>query len=151
VAIVKSLVFRGFRVWPFFGVSGGVYRGTAGCGRILRKGIAEVAAGIYHWGMDDTTGFGERLRALREAKGWTQGQLAQRAGLRMNSVSRLELGKYPPTWPTVLALAAALGLESLDELRPQAGAAGAVPGAAGGRRAGGPATPKARARKGGAR
>jgi transcriptional regulator with XRE-family HTH domain len=67
--------------------------------------------------------FGERLKALREAKGWTQGELAERAGTKTNSVSRLELGRYVPTWPTVLALAKALGLSSLDEFLPATGQA----------------------------
>ncbi len=55
--------------------------------------------------------FGERLRALREARGWTQEELGRRAGLAgKTTVWRLEAGQHQPAWPTVLALANALGV-----------------------------------------
>lgn len=34
-----------------------------------------------------------RLRETREARGWTQAQLAERAGVRQATVSRIETGK----------------------------------------------------------
>jgi transcriptional regulator with XRE-family HTH domain len=57
------------------------------------------------------TGFAQRLRELREAAGLTQEQLAERAGLYPFSLAKLEQGVHEPTWPTVLDLGAALGVE----------------------------------------
>jgi transcriptional regulator with XRE-family HTH domain len=54
--------------------------------------------------------FAARLRELREAAGLTQQQLARSAGLDSRNLSRLENGERVPTWPTVRALAAALGV-----------------------------------------
>jgi transcriptional regulator with XRE-family HTH domain len=38
--------------------------------------------------------FGEKVKALRKAKGWTQGQLATYSGLTMSYISRIEMGSY---------------------------------------------------------
>src|SRR5688572_9730428 len=55
--------------------------------------------------------FGARLRALREAAGLTQEELAERAGLSVNGLSQLERGERRRPHPrTVRALAEALGL-----------------------------------------
>ncbi|HJT79461.1 MAG TPA: helix-turn-helix transcriptional regulator, partial [Gemmataceae bacterium] len=59
------------------------------------------------------TGFGGQLKRLREAAGLTQGQLGERAGYHGFTVAKLEQGLQEPTWPTVLALAAALGVNCL--------------------------------------
>lgn len=55
--------------------------------------------------------FAARLRSLREAKGWTQTELAEKAGLTKDGVAHLEQGRRSPAWATVLALAAALEVE----------------------------------------
>jgi transcriptional regulator with XRE-family HTH domain len=52
------------------------------------------------------TGFGVRLKQLREAAGLTQEQLAARADM-------LEHGVREPVWSTVLASAKALGVNCL--------------------------------------
>jgi transcriptional regulator with XRE-family HTH domain len=57
------------------------------------------------------SGFGDRLRALRESRGLTQPQLAERAGCNRFTVAKLERGAQEPAWPLVLALAGALGVE----------------------------------------
>ena len=55
--------------------------------------------------------FGARLRQLREAAGLTQEELASRAGLSSDAVSRLERGQRKHPYPhTVRALADALNL-----------------------------------------
>jgi transcriptional regulator with XRE-family HTH domain len=54
--------------------------------------------------------FADKLRALRESAGITQYQLAKRAGLTKQALSRLELGERQPFWATVQALAKALGV-----------------------------------------
>jgi len=55
-----------------------------------------------------STGFGERLRAIREKKGLTLAAVGEAAGLHFQAIARLERGEVEPTWPTVLKLAEAL-------------------------------------------
>jgi transcriptional regulator with XRE-family HTH domain len=62
------------------------------------------------------SGFGERLRQLREGAGLTQQQLAERAGCHYMTVSLLERGGQEPAWPLVLQLADVLGVP-LEEFR----------------------------------
>jgi transcriptional regulator with XRE-family HTH domain len=59
------------------------------------------------------TGFGARLRELREAKGLSQQKLADEAGCHRFTVAKLERGEQEPAWPLVLALAKALGVDCL--------------------------------------
>ncbi len=59
---------------------------------------------------------GERIRELRMRAGWTQLELADRAGTRLNTVYRIEADRMPnPGWRLVCSLADALGV-SLDAL-----------------------------------
>ncbi len=61
--------------------------------------------------------FGARLRWLREAAGLTQEELASRAGLSSDAVSRLERGQRKHPYPhTVRALADALNLSEGRDL-----------------------------------
>jgi transcriptional regulator with XRE-family HTH domain len=57
-----------------------------------------------------SSGFGIRLRALREARGWTAQRLAEASGCHLMTISKLERGVQEPAWPLVLALAKALGV-----------------------------------------
>ena len=57
--------------------------------------------------------FGARLKHLREQVGLTQQQLADKAGMNKFGVAKLEQDQYSPTWPTVQALAKALGVNCL--------------------------------------
>ncbi len=59
----------------------------------------------------DASHFAGRLKELRSAKGWTQQQLADASGLKLGGIRDLEQGVNNPTWPTVLALAEALGVD----------------------------------------
>ena len=52
---------------------------------------------------------GAELRALREAKGYTVRELAERAGLVHSHIVRIEGGKYSITLDTLEALCKALG------------------------------------------
>lgn len=64
-------------------------------------------------------GFGQRVKAARIAKGWTQERLADEAGLASVQVSRIERGVREVRLTTVLRLLRALELESgqlLDDL-----------------------------------
>jgi transcriptional regulator with XRE-family HTH domain len=55
--------------------------------------------------------FASRLQSLREAAGLSQYELAKKAGVTRQTLSRLEMGESAPTWPTVQLLAIALGVD----------------------------------------
>lgn len=59
----------------------------------------------------DGSSFGERLKGLREMVGLSQAQLAERAEMNVFGVAKLEQGQREPSWATVQALAAALGVD----------------------------------------
>jgi transcriptional regulator with XRE-family HTH domain len=61
--------------------------------------------------------FGSLLTKLREARGWSQGRLAQQAGIDPSSVSRFEAGTRAPERDTVYRLADALVLPIIDRDR----------------------------------
>jgi transcriptional regulator with XRE-family HTH domain len=55
--------------------------------------------------------FAGRLRELRTEAGLSQTELAEKAGLTKDGIAQLEQGRRSPSWDTVLALCAALGVE----------------------------------------
>jgi transcriptional regulator with XRE-family HTH domain len=55
--------------------------------------------------------FGRRVRSLRRAKDITQEQLAERAGLSLQSVGEIERGRGNPTLVNIERLSAALDVE----------------------------------------
>ena len=66
-------------------------------------------------------GLGAYLIALRLAKGMSEAELAERIGKSVRNISRLETGVQEATWPTVVALAQALGVSCeafLEEAAP---------------------------------
>lgn len=59
--------------------------------------------------MSDTQGsFGNKIRHWREVKNWTQDVLANKAGLSLKTISRIESGTRLPSEETILKLAKAL-------------------------------------------
>lgn len=58
---------------------------------------------------------GERLRTLRERAGFSQTELAARAGLKQNNISNWEIGIAFPPYESLRKLCPALGC-SADEL-----------------------------------
>ena len=52
--------------------------------------------------------FAERLKAARLMRGWTQAELAARAGLPATSIAHLEAGSRKPSFDTLRRLAGAL-------------------------------------------
>lgn len=46
-----------------------------------------------------------RVRALREQKGWSQGELARRLGVSRQTINAVETDKYDPSLPLALRLA----------------------------------------------
>src|SRR5687767_5732368 len=67
------------------------------------------------------SGVGEELKRLRQAKGWTQEQLAVYAGSSQPTVNLVEAGKRNPSAATLEKLARALEVEVVD-LFPKASA-----------------------------
>jgi transcriptional regulator with XRE-family HTH domain len=61
--------------------------------------------------MVDPAWFGPRLKELREAKGLTQPELAERAGMNRFGIAKLEQGVSRPHWDTVVALCQALEVD----------------------------------------
>jgi len=58
--------------------------------------------------------FGKRLREIRKSKGYTQQALAEKANIDEKHLSRVENGKYFPTYTTLNKLLIALNV-SLEE------------------------------------
>ena len=46
-----------------------------------------------------------RLRELREARGWSQGELAERLEVSRQTVNALETGQYDPSLPLAFRIA----------------------------------------------
>jgi putative transcriptional regulator len=46
-----------------------------------------------------------RLRELRAARGWSQGDLAQQLGVSRQTVNAIETGKYDPSLPLAFKIA----------------------------------------------
>jgi transcriptional regulator with XRE-family HTH domain len=60
--------------------------------------------------------FGQRLKAIREKRGWSQSELAERAGVPYETIYRVERGTHQEPRVSIAAkLALALGV-SLDVL-----------------------------------
>ena len=47
----------------------------------------------------------KRLRELRDARGWSQGELAERLEVSRQTVNALETGKYDPSLPLAFRIA----------------------------------------------
>jgi putative transcriptional regulator len=50
-----------------------------------------------------------RLRELRDARGWTQGALADRLEVSRQTVNALETGRYDPSLPLAFRIARLFG------------------------------------------
>ena len=46
-----------------------------------------------------------RVKACRESKGWSQGELARRLGVSRQTVNAVETDKYDPSLPLALRMA----------------------------------------------
>jgi transcriptional regulator with XRE-family HTH domain len=72
--------------------------------------------------------FAGRLRELRIEAGLTQDQLADKAGVKRETVARWEQGTREPSWSNVIALVEALGVECTAFMQPPASAERPGPG-----------------------
>ncbi len=50
-----------------------------------------------------------RVRELREARGWSQGELAEHLAVSRQTVNAIETGKYDPSLPLAFRLARLFG------------------------------------------
>ena len=50
-----------------------------------------------------------RVRELREAQGWSQGELAERLAVSRQTVNAIETGKYDPSLPLAFRIARVFG------------------------------------------
>lgn len=53
--------------------------------------------------------FGKNIRRMRQDKGWSQFQLSEKTGIKVNHISRLEQGEGDPKLSTLYKLMDALG------------------------------------------
>lgn len=60
----------------------------------------------------------KRLKEMRDARGWTQQQLADASGVSQTFISELESCKKQPTVSIALKLARALDVDLIDLLQP---------------------------------
>ncbi len=58
----------------------------------------------------------ENIRKARESKGWTQEELAKKAGVDGNSLAKIERGESRPKGLTLVKIIKALGVKSTDIL-----------------------------------
>jgi len=61
---------------------------------------------------------GAEVRAQREQRGWSQTELANRAGMTQSAMARFEAGGTVPTLPVLERIAAALEMRLSVELTP---------------------------------
>ncbi|WP_033339283.1 helix-turn-helix domain-containing protein [Catenuloplanes japonicus] len=66
---------------------------------------------------------GKSVRDLRQARGWSQSQLARESGMTQSAVARFEAGGTVPTIPILERLARALGVDLTIGFRPRPEAA----------------------------
>jgi ribosome-binding protein aMBF1 (putative translation factor) len=84
--------------------------------RAARIGRPEVAAAYEQARLRYE--LAEAIRARREELGWSQRQLAERAGMTQPGIARFEAGGTTPTLPLLERLASALGLTLTISLAP---------------------------------
>ena len=59
-----------------------------------------------------------RLRELREAQGWSQGELAEQLEVSRQTVNALETGKYDPSLPLAFRISRLFALRIEDVFLP---------------------------------
>jgi putative transcriptional regulator len=59
-----------------------------------------------------------RVRALRTAQGWSQGELGARLEVSRQTVNAIEAGRYDPSLPLAFRIAAIFGLHIEDVFEP---------------------------------
>lgn len=78
---------------------------------IRARRLQEPAARDAYWQAARAHRIGEEVRRLREERGWSQRELAERMGATQSVIARLEAGGVEPTIATLDRVAAALKVE----------------------------------------
>jgi putative transcriptional regulator len=60
-----------------------------------------------------------RMRELREAQAWSQGELAERLEVSRQTVNALETGKYDPSLPLAFRIARLFAMQIEDVFMPE--------------------------------
>ncbi len=60
---------------------------------------------------------GERIKFLRQQKGWTQEFLADKASISLNYLGKIEIAMNKPGLETILKLARVLGIDPHDLMK----------------------------------
>ena len=55
-----------------------------------------------------------RLKPMREAAGWSQGELARRLGVSRQTINAVETDKYDPSLPLALRMAKLFAVDVTD-------------------------------------
>ena len=63
---------------------------------------------------DDLKHFGNNLKALRNARAWTQDELGERADLNPKCVGEIERGERNPSLDVILRLSRALAVDAAE-------------------------------------
>jgi transcriptional regulator with XRE-family HTH domain len=69
--------------------------------------------------MDMRALVGNNVKRIRQARGLTQEQFAERSGFSQQYLSTLERGRRNPSIVTIYELASALGVSHLELVRPR--------------------------------
>lgn len=67
--------------------------------------------------IENCVGFGEKVRDLRKAKGYSQESFADHANIHRTYMGGIERGERNPTLATICRLAEALGVKPSDLLK----------------------------------
>ena len=139
-AVIHAKVVKGKKLWYVWGAKGDhkwekFYPGVQSRSELFeqlreelglqattsRSSVIMVLRDKTWTGTEWVDDFTLRLREKREEAGFTQVQLAEKAGLSPQAIAALEQGKRGPTWDTVRRLAHALnvGVEAFKVDPPQ--------------------------------
>lgn len=88
-------------------------------GEVRERRMAEPGAEDAYEAARLAFELGAEVRALRDARGWSQTRLAQAAGMTQSAVARFEAGGTVPTLPVLARLAAALDANLVVNLAPR--------------------------------
>lgn len=85
--------------------------------------MATPEAQIGHKSAEIAFQIGSAVRAMREDRGWSQAELARKAGMTQSAIARLEAAGTMPTLPVVERVCAALDADVDVRITPRTGPA----------------------------